>query len=394
VEDNKLVITLASDSERIAAKPEVCEHKGIGHPDSICDGVAEFVSHALCSAYLDAYGSVQHHNTDKALLIAGRSQPRFGGGEIIAPMRLIVGGRATTLPGIETRDLVIAAAREYVAGALRCDPGLFLIDSAIGEGSPNLRQVFARGARFPLANDTSVGAGYAPYSILERKVLELASILKSAEFRRAFPAAGDDYKIMGVRVGQSLRFTIALAFIDREIHSTSEYFDTKAAIVRHLEEEIGEAGAIGINLLDDRAATDERGIYLTATGLSAEQGDDGQVGRGNRTSGLITPSRGMSLEATAGKNPVAHVGKMYNVLAHEMARTICADVPEVQEASVQILSAIGTPVNEPQLIAIRAIVAGATDRSTSLRVEAVARGCLAQIDDLMQRLIAGEIKVF
>ena len=68
-----------------------------------------------------------------------------------------------------------------------------------------------------------------------------------------------------------------------------------------------------VNALDDPKASDESGIYLTVTGLSAEQGDDGEVGRGNRVNGLITPSRAMSLEAAAGKNAVAHVGKLYNL---------------------------------------------------------------------------------
>lgn len=60
-------------------RSEICEHKGTGHPDSICDGVAEAVSQALCSAYLHAYGAVRHHNVDKALLIGGDSAPNFGG---------------------------------------------------------------------------------------------------------------------------------------------------------------------------------------------------------------------------------------------------------------------------------------------------------------------------
>ncbi|MBU7008943.1 methionine adenosyltransferase, partial [Phosphitispora fastidiosa] len=62
---------------------EMCEHKGIGHPDSICDGAAEAVSRALCRAYLQVYGNVQHYNVDKALLVGGQSAPRFGGGRVL-----------------------------------------------------------------------------------------------------------------------------------------------------------------------------------------------------------------------------------------------------------------------------------------------------------------------
>jgi S-adenosylmethionine synthetase len=42
---------------------------------------------------------------------------------------------------------------------------------------------------------------------------------------------------------------------------------------------------------------------------------DAQFGRGNRINGLITPCRPMRLEAAAGKIPVTHVGKIYNVMA-------------------------------------------------------------------------------
>ena len=66
-------------------------------------------------------------------------------------------------------------------------------------------------------------------------------------------------------------------------------------------------------------------MYLTLLGTSAEQGDSGQVGRGNRVCGLISLNRPMSVEAAAGKNPVSHVGKIYNVLAHELAMRIYAE---------------------------------------------------------------------
>ena len=67
-------------------------------------------------------------------------------------------------------------------------------------------------------------------------------------------------------------------------------------------------------------------------GLSAESGDDGQVGRGNRINGPITPYRPMSLEAAAGKNPVTHTGKLYNLLGDRMAHALLREIPGVTEA--------------------------------------------------------------
>jgi S-adenosylmethionine synthetase len=352
---SNFVITVVAAEQRPTPKTEICEHKGIGHPDSICDGVAEAVSRALALEYLRAYGKLQHYNVDKALLIAGESAPRFGGGKIIAPIRLILAGRVSPLPRADVKEVVCEAARDYLTATLRCNPDFFLIESALRGGSASLRRVFSGDRSTPVANDTSFGAAYAPYSRLDQVVLRLSEILRSAEFRAHFPTAGDDYKIMGFRVDQKIGFTIALAFVDRRLASVSEYFDVKADIRRYLGNALLTPCEIELNMLDDPAAVDESGIYLTVTGLSAEHGDDGEVGRGNRTCGLITPGRTMSLEAAAGKNPVAHVGKIYNALSLEMARAICAEVEGIAEASVQILSTIGRPIAEPRLVAIEVV---------------------------------------
>lgn len=393
-DDVTFVITSEPAYERSRARVEICEHKGIGHPDSICDGAAEAVSRALSQAYLRACGEVLHHNVDKALLVGGQSRPRFGGGELRTPIRLIIGGRATPIPDIDTEEFLRRAARDYLASALHCDRAAIAVESAVRMGSANLTRVVARGRSACLANDTSLGAGYAPLSGLESAVLTLAEVLRSAKFRSAFPAAGDDYKIMGARIDRRMRFTVALAFVDRYIGSIAEYFAVKSEVRRYLEDAPGAPHEIELNALDDPKAGDESGLYLTVTGLSAENGDDGEVGRGNRANGLITPYRRMSLEAAAGKNPVAHVGKLYNVLAAEMAATICAEVEGVAEASVQILSMIGRPVTLPQLVAIELVTRKGLDARVRGRAQQAAKSCLARIDQLSERLIRGELRVF
>ena len=361
---------------------ELCEHKGVGHPDSICDGVAEAVSRALCRAYLSAYGAVQHYNVDKALLVGGESAPRFGGGRLIVPLRLIVCGRATALPDVAIEDLVRAAALDYLRAHLRCNPATFTVESAVRSGSPNLRRVID-GTAVHLANDTSFGAGYAPYSRLERTVLDIAEVLRLDDFRRVFPAAGDD-----------IRVTVALALVDRAVENVAHYFDVKQAMREHVRAATGVSGALVFNALDDPAARDESGLYLTVTGLSAEHGDDGQVGRGNRVNGLITPLRTMSLEASAGKNAIVHVGKLYNVLALELARALCMDVPGVAGAAVQVLSTIGQPVESPALVVLELAAAESVFEAARERAVAIARERLADVGGLTERLIQGAVRVF
>lgn len=392
--DTPIVVTSLPSAARANCRVEMCEHKGIGHPDSICDGVAEAVSRSLCQAYLAAYGQVQHHNVDKALLVGGQSEPRFGGGRLLVPMRLIICGRATPLSDVEISDLVRDSARAYLSEKLRCPPQAFIIESAVRPGSANLRQVFARGAVRRLANDTSFGTGFAPYSALERSTLRLADVLRSASFREAFPAAGDDYKIMATRVDEAVTFTVALAIIAREIRDAAQYFSTKAEILHYLDSALGIPCRIQLNMLDDVATVDESGVYLTVTGLSAEHGDDGQVGRGNRVNGLITPFRTMSLEAAAGKNPVAHVGKIYNVLAKLLAEDIVAQVDGVDAVTVRIVSTIGKPVDAPQLISIEVTASEVATAFPENGIRQRAQSWLTRIDEISDGLIRGVTAVF
>ena len=348
-----IIVTPLSHRPIEEREVEMCEHKGIGHPDTITDTVCEAASRELSLAYLKAYGRILHHNLDKGLLVAGGSAPRFGGGVCIEPIKIIVCGRATNAsPAIDVRGIVGEAARHALERHVRCDLAHFDVVTEIREGSANLKEVFARGGETPVANDTSFGCGYAPYSRLEQSVLALSRLLTSPEFRTAFPAAGDDFKIMGHRVNGSLHFTIALAFVDRHVDGVESYFASKCAIRDDLADHLGGPATIRINTLDDPAAKDETGVYLTVTGLSAEMGDDGQVGRGNRVNGLITPGRDMSLEAAAGKNPTSHVGKVYNVLAMLMARDIHQRLDGADEVDVKLLSAIGERTDQPQVAAI------------------------------------------
>lgn len=368
-------------------KAEMCEHKGIGHPDTIADMVCEAAGHALALEYERAFGRVLHFNVDKGLLIAGQSEPRFGGGRICEPIRLIICGRASDPDDwFDIQNVVINAGRQVLERNLRANADMFRLTAELRPGSANLKQVYAGRRAVPLANDTSFGVGYAPYSGLERRVLKLSSILKAPDFHRLFPAAGDDFKIMGYRRGGAFAFTLALAFIDRHIKSAKHYFKVKRDLHDYLVGKLRGGHILRINPLDDPRAQDESGLYLTVSGLSAEMGDDGQVGRGNRINGLITPGRSMSLEAVAGKNPVSHVGKIYNVFAQQAAHAICAGVPEVTEATVQMLSTIGCPIDEPELVIVEVGTEARFSPAIKKKVTTLISRNLDALQDLSRRL--------
>jgi S-adenosylmethionine synthetase len=173
--------------------------------------------------------------------------------------------------------------------------------------STDLADLYDRRSGAALANDTSFGVGFAPLDALERVVLAVERCLNADETKASHPELGEHIKVMGVRTGEAIRLTVACALVSRHVADLADYRDKKAGVARLALAAAREAGAGEVEVVVNTADSEsEPGIYLSVTGLSAESGDDGQVGRGNRLNGLITPYRPMSLEAAAGKNPVTH----------------------------------------------------------------------------------------
>lgn len=336
---------------------EMAERKGIGHPDTICDHIAEQVSIALCNYYLENFGSILHYNVDKALLVGGKSTPVYNGGKIIKPIELYIAGRATTeLKGniIPVEEIVINTSKHWLSKNIRfldVENHISIIPK-IRAGSNDLVELFQRFGKgeIPLANDTSFGVGYYPYSSIEKNVLDIENLLNDKNTKEKFPFIGEDIKVMGVQNIQKVQFTIAIAIIDKFISSIGDYTNKINSIKEFINTQFGFINTeIQINTADNYQT---ESIYLTVTGTSAEGGDDGQVGRGNRVNGLITPYRPMSLEASAGKNPVSHIGKIYNHFALDLSRAIVEN-KFAEEANVFIVSQIGKPITQPQLLNIK-----------------------------------------
>ena len=382
---------------------ELVERKGTGHPDSICDAIMEQVSVALCREYLDAFGRILHHNIDKGLLVAGRTEPRPGGGRVVEPMRLVFGDRATAEyrgRRLDVGAIAEASARDWLRGNLRfVDPAQHLVfQNELKEGSPELTDIFAR--EVIGANDTSAAVGYAPLTETERVVFAAERYLNSAEFKRHFPEAGEDVKVMGCRRDRALTLTVALAFVDRYVPDARTYFARKQDIQVALEEYLAREQraldriAVTINTLDD-PARGEGGMYLTVLGTSAEGGDCGQVGRGNKVNGVIAINRPMSTEAAAGKNPVSHVGKIYTLLTHRMAAQIYASVPGLREVYVWLCSQIGHPIDRPLIASAQVnLQQGVALADVLPAIESVIDHELQSIGDFTARLARGELPVW
>ena len=381
---------------------EIVERKGLGHPDTICDMLSEQLSVALSRYYLDQFGLILHHNVDKALLAAGQSEPRFGAGRIVEPMRIFLSGRATMDvhgKSVPVRDLAEHCARAWFREnmhAMDIEKGIQL-HCLLRPGSSDLVDLFVRqrDAGLFLANDTSIGVGYAPLTELERIVLAVERRLNALDFKAEFPASGEDIKVMGVRESNRIVLTISCAFIGRYLSDIAAYVDAKEHLRAVAHETAMQMTSkelmVQLNAADNLV---NGSVFLTVSGTSAEAGDDGQTGRGNRPNGLITPCRPMTLEAMAGKNPVTHVGKLYSASASRMAHAIVAEVPGITEAECYLVSQIGTPIDRPHLTHVR--VRGAErelSRAVEHGIEAIAEREVAAIPCLWKSFLTQSIPV-
>jgi S-adenosylmethionine synthetase len=393
---DRIVVTQSTERWIEDLPVEIVERKGIGHPDSLCDGMAEQISVAYTRWCQEHLGAPLHHNFDKVQLVAGEVDVGFGYGRLLRPIRVQIAGRGTSVSpsglAVPMDVIAIEAAKDYLRQAMRyLNPDRHcVIDCYAGRGDNQLIQTVER----VTANDTSFGVAHWPLSTLEQLVYDTAQYL-NYELLHLYPI-GEDIKVMGARIRDAATLTCAIPFMAREIPDMASYRWVKAAVrdavAQFAAERVNLPVTVSLNTADESAGG---GAYLTVTGTSAEGGDDGSVGRGNRVTGLITPFRPVSLEAVAGKNPISHVGKLYNVLALTAAQTIIEEVAGIRQVEIVLLSQIGQPLEEPQVVSAAVYPAGGhLDGQQQDAVRAVIEAALANIDEIRRRILAGEAPIF
>jgi S-adenosylmethionine synthetase len=225
----------------------------------------------------------------------------------------------------------------------------------LAPGSEELTDIFARPGAVRSANDTSAAVGYFPLSPTELIVLALERRLNSGPFKKKHPETGEDIKVMGLRTGNDLDITVAMPLLCKYVKSEREYFEQKEILYREMRRFVEGSEdfknvSIHFNTLDE-IGRGLGGVYLSLLGTSAEDADSGQVGRGNRVNGLISVNRPMGTEAAAGKNPVSHVGKIYNVFSHRIAEKLYREIEGMREVYVYLVSRIGEPIDRPLIAA-------------------------------------------
>ncbi|MEV7466821.1 methionine adenosyltransferase [Streptomyces kronopolitis] len=353
----------------------IVERKGLGHPDTLADHLAERLSRAYSRYTVRHFGAVLHHNFDKLALLGGASEVRYGGGAMTAPIRVLVNGRAAPTCGgerIPVTEIVETEIRAFFAERLpevsdhldivfnitsNSSPGAVVT----GDGVPDRTRWFnprsiedLRERRERLSNDTSLGTGWAPENAFESFVRELVDHLSSdSDFTRAHSWCGSDVKLMGYWDGEQADVVLCVPQKSRHVASRAEYIRSTETVLDecHRMAALRLSGATVGFRLNARDVPEQDELYLTYTGSSIESGDEGVVGRGNRVNGLITPLRPMNLEGANGKNPVYHVGKLYNIAAQRLAHRLHEATGE--PAEVHLVSTTGQRLDQPWRILVR-----------------------------------------
>ncbi|MGW0897830.1 methionine adenosyltransferase [Streptomyces goshikiensis] len=383
----------------------IVERKGLGHPDTLADHLAERLSRAYSHHTVQRFGAVLHHNFDKLALLGGASEVRYGAGRMTAPVRVLVNGRAAPTCGgdkIPVEEIVEAEVRAFFAERLpevsdhiditfnitsNSSPGAVLTGDAVPDRTRwfNPRSVDdLRERRVRLSNDTSLGTGWAPENAFESFVRELANHFSGeSDFTLSHAWCGSDVKLMGYWDGEQADIVLCVPQKSRHVDSRAEYVRNAETVLAecHRMAALRLPGAPARFRLNARDVPEKDELYLTHTGSSIESGDEGVVGRGNRVNGLITPLRPMNLEGANGKNPVYHVGKLYNIAAQRLAQRLHEATDG--HAEVHLVSTTGQRLDQPWRILVRLSSPNAeADKVQALVAEAL-EGFPALTDELV-----------
>jgi len=389
---------------------EIVERKGRGHPDTLSDRLAELLSRTYCKLSREKFGTVLRHQFDKLTLMGGKCNVRFGGGNFVSPIRLLINGRATPEVGNDKlfyRDILIDTASKFLESELRnfdfltncrimlettvnTTRGILLDDQPANHSSAYSR--FRPGKLTdlpeytnPIANDTAVGCGWAPYTAMEKLVLEIEAKLNSNEIKKAYPWLGSDIKIMAIRTARLVKITLCVPQVSTSVNSIDEYrknLQTILEIIKSVTNNFSDFFKVDI-FLNTGDGIREDLLYMLYTGSCIESGDEGQVGRGNRLGGVISSRRPFSIEGLNGKNPQYHAGKIYSVIAWELAQKIWKDYKVSSE--VFITSQSDKPLSEPW-----SIIVNSTGELDKISIHEILEEMLADIGGFTNRIISGE----
>lgn len=384
---------------------EVVERKGIGHPDTLCDAIAERASRYYSQFFMEKYNRYAHHWFDKVMLLGGQSDIAFGYGKLVHPYKVIYAGKAVDKVGtdlVPINDILYNAAADVLHETLcsfNAKDNLIVdiqLSNYIGPGQKKTRynpesasDLFDPNSSERLSNDCNVCSGFAPLSNIERMVIEIEKYLSSDKYKSPLYDTGYDIKIVGIRLEKKYSLFINIPFIANKIFSRDQYLSRVSDLSRDVNNYVLENFGIKVNV-NINPEKDSGRSYLTVTGSVADTGDVGVVGRGNRINGIITPMRPMSIEASSGKNPIDHTGKIYGILSQRIADMIFNDFNI--ESQVHLITFKEYPISKPENVFIYAH--SDIDEITSNKIKTLIYDQLNSAESLTEEMVFSGITLW
>lgn len=319
---------------------EVVERKGLGHPDTLVDGIVEFAEMNYAKYCLEEFGCIPHHNFDKAMLIGGMCKQTYGESNFTQPIKFIFMGRGSKSFGdteIPLYDIQVQSAKAYLNRVLprlkTDDPNMFLCESVTSCNSSRPywfepRDIFdlPEYNNSPVANDTATMISYYPLTLCEQLALDVERYFYSInEDGLPYPKYieyGQDIKVMVVRNNSRIDITVAVPQISTITKNKDEYYNREIHLQRDILKYVQKKHPnddINITINSSKRSDVQ---YMVSAGSSVDFGEEGAVGRGNKTHGIISSFRPNTMEAPHGKNSTYFVGKVLGYITDVIAKDI------------------------------------------------------------------------
>jgi len=319
---------------------EIVERKGIGHPDTLADKLAEELSRVYSIYCLKNFNCILHHNIDKLYIGGGLFVMKKNKITKINPIRVELNGRVSnTMNGkkIDLEKLFVPVIKEYLSTVIpRLNPetDLNIIINCTQYSKRefwytprNINDVPDSGKLF--AADTALCVNHSTKTFCERLTFELEQSFwnynEKGYASPKFSKIGQDIKVMVSRIHNDIVATVCMP-VYKDVYSTHEEYNNiikfhearLTKIANHMNFDKKYNINIEINRLPDGAYRN----YSLVVGSCIECGEEGIVGRGNNSQGLISSFREHTVEAPCGKNPRYHTGRIVNFLANNATSRI------------------------------------------------------------------------
>ena len=353
---------------------ETIEKKGLGHPDALCDALAERVSAAYSRYCFENFGVLIPYSIDGLTMDEGETNVEFGGGVMVKPIRLYLRGSfAAQFMGkkIPYMDIAKKAIYEYldmIVPRLEARRWVRVIDGTQAYGGP--RETFAINRL--AANHMYTVTAYYPPTVAESCALRIEQKLNAPIYKEQHPYIGSDNRVTVVRNGNSIDILAYVSMISECVPDN----DTLRTYVEAVEKDIEAVAAsdrIMVNKIDIYVSDNplHDGRALTVTGSSIESYNGGAVGRS--------------------RYPVYHAAKIYSVVAYQISKRIFNE--EKVAASVTLISKIGAPLNSPWHINVN-IISDKNPNTISqpmfARAEEIVNDELGHIEEFVKTLMYGK----